>query len=811
MKVPMRWLREFVDTGLPTKDLAHRLTMAGLEAEKVETIGDGWQNVFVGHVETVERHPDADRLVLATVTAGEHHLTVVTGAPNIAAGQVVPLALAGARLIDGHAEGQVYKTLKPGVIRGVRSEGMVCSEKELGLSDEHEGIMVLEADAPLGAPLADWLGDTVIEFEITPNLVHAFSVLGIAREAAAITARDVTLPPLFDLSQAPPGAPNLVTIEADDLCPRYAAVVFDNVTIGPSPAWLQRRLTAAGVRPINNIVDVTNYVMLEFGQPLHAFDADKLRGDRIVVRRARPGETLETIDHVVRPLSPEMLIIADAENAVAVAGVMGGVASETTDTSTRILLEAANFDMKSVRRTARALKMRSDASARYERGMDPNQVSDAVARATQLILELAPGARVTAYADVYPHPREPMPLSVPFGEIERLLGVRIAPETVQSVLERLGFSPHVHEDVIEVRAPTWRSDVTMGADIVEEVARIVGYETLPETLPTGETPPVRRDPMFLFQQKARRTLTGLGFWETISYVTIGAGDLLKLSDAGSLTPGIHAIHPEAAIRLRNPMQAERDLLRPTLLPSVVETAARNLKHQRAVRLFEIARVYLPSEAELPREAAVVALVLAGKRDELDRFADPTAELDFFDAKGAVETLLERLGVRGASFRPIELPAFHPGRTAGVFLADTPVGIVGELRPDRALGFDIETPRVAVAELDLEALLATAEPIPSGITNPRFLPAEQDFAVVVAEAIPASDVLAALRTGAGPLASGFELFDVYRGPQLGEGRKSLAYRIAFTAPNRALTDAELGKVREKIGRTLRQMVQGELRV
>jgi phenylalanyl-tRNA synthetase beta chain len=806
----MRWLREFVDTGLTAKDLAHRLTMAGLEAEKVETIGDGWQNVFVGHVDTVERHPDADRLVLASVTAGDHHLTVVTGAPNIAAGQVVPLALAGARLIDGHSEGQVYKTLKPGVIRGVRSEGMVCSEKELGLSDEHEGIMVLEADAPVGAPLADWLGDTVIEFEITPNLVHAFSVLGIAREAAALTAHDVTLPPLYDLGQAPQGAPDLVTIEADDLCPRYAAVVFDGITIGPSPAWLQRRLNAAGVRPINNIVDVTNYVMLEFGQPLHAFDADKLGGDRIVVRRARPGETLETIDHVVRSLSPDMLVIADAENAVAVAGVMGGVESETTDASTRILLEAANFEMKSIRRTARALKMRSDASARFERGIDPNQVSDAIARATQLILELSPGASVTAFADVYPHPREPMSLSVPFGEIERLLGVRIPPQEAQSVLERLGFSPKVTEDTISVLVPTWRSDVTMAADIVEEVARIVGYETLPETLPTGETPPVRRDPMFLFQQKARRTLAGLGLWETISYVTIGAGDVQKLNDGDALTPGIHAIPLDAVVRLRNPMQAERDLLRPTLLPSVVETAARNLKHQRTVRLFEIARVYLPSDAELPREAATLALVLAGKRDELDRFADSTADLDFFDAKGTVETLLERLGVHDATFRAITLQAFHPGRTAGVYLADTLVGVVGELRPDRALAFDIEAPRVVVAELDLEALLTAAKPIPSGITSPRFLPVEQDFAVVVNEAVSASDVLAALRSGAGPLASGFELFDVYRGPQLGEGRKSLAYRIAFTAPNRALTDAELGKVREKIGKTLRQMVQGELR-
>jgi phenylalanyl-tRNA synthetase beta chain len=352
MKVPFRWLSEYVDTGLTVEELAHRLTMAGLEAEKISVIGDAWDKIYIGHVEAVERHPDADRLVLATVDAGEHRLQVVTGAPNIAQGQTVALALAGARLIDGHADGQVYRTLKPSAIRGVRSEGMVCSEKELGLSDEHEGIMVLEADAPIGAPLAEWLGETVIEFEITPNLVHNFSILGIAREAGALTDRPVATPPVYDLASAPSGSLDLVTVEAPDLCARYVAVVIDGVTVEPSPAWLQRRLLAAGVRPINTMVDATNYVMLEYGQPLHAFDADRLADGRIVVRRARPGEKLETLDHQVRQLDGEMLVIADTERAVGLAGVMGGVDSEVSDETRRIVLESANFDMKSIRRTA---------------------------------------------------------------------------------------------------------------------------------------------------------------------------------------------------------------------------------------------------------------------------------------------------------------------------------------------------------------------------------------------------------------------------------------------------------------------------
>ena len=814
MKVPFRWLSEFIDTGLSPEALAHRLTMAGLEAEKITAIGDTWDKVYVGHVESVERHPDADRLVLATVEAGEHRLTVVTGAPNIAPGQIVPLALTGARLIDGYAEGQVYKTLKPGVIRGVRSEGMVCSEKELGLSDEHEGIMVLEPEAPVGAPLVEWLGDTVIEFEITPNLVHDFSILGIAREASALTDRPVTVPPVFDLGGAPRAADDFVTIEAPDLCARYVAVVIENVNVGPSPTWMQRRLLAAGLRPINTTVDVTNYVMLEYGQPQHAFDADVLHGGRIVVRRGRRGETLETLDHQERQLTNDMLVIADAERPVGIAGVMGGLNSEVTGSTRRIVLESANFDMKSVRHTARALKLRTDASARFERGLDPTLAWEAAARATQLLLELSPGATVTAVADVYPRPIEPRSLTMPFGEIERLLGVRYEPAQVLDVLTRLGFAPELEGegDALHLRVtiPTWRSDVSLPADIVEEVARVIGYESLPERLPVGQTPPVHRDPVYALQREVRAVLTGAGAWETVTYVTVSEDELRMLTATGAQTPGIHPVDWAALIRLRNPLHADRDILRPTLLPSLLAIAAENLKHERSVRLFENARVYLPSGAELPREANVLGVVLAGAREPLSRFHGTTGELDFFDLKGMIEILLDRLGVRERAFRPIEEPALHPGRSAGLFLGDRRAGLLGELRPDRAAAFGIETPRVAVAEIDLDALLDAAQPVPSNVRAPRFLPVEQDFAIVVSEEMPAAQVEAALRAGAGPLASGFILFDIYRGPQIGEGNKSLAYRVTFTAPDRALTDAELGKVREKIARTLRQRVGGELR-
>jgi phenylalanyl-tRNA synthetase beta chain len=814
MKVPMRWLSEFIDTGLTVEELAHRLTMAGLEAEKISVIGDAWDKIYIGRVEAVERHPDADRLVLATVEAGEHRLQVVTGAPNIAQGQTVALALAGARLIDGHADGQVYRTLKPSAIRGVRSEGMVCSEKELGLSDEHEGIMVLEAEAPKGAPLAEWLGETVIEFEITPNLVHDFSVLGIAREAGALTARPVTLPPVYDLASAPTGPTDLVTVDAPDLCARYVAVVIEDVTVEPSPAWLQRRLLAAGVRPINSIVDATNYVMLEYGQPLHAFDADGLADGRIAVRRAGPGETLETLDHQVRQLDEEMLVIADTHRAVGLAGVMGGLNSEVTDDTRRIVLESANFNMKSIRRTARELKLRTDASVRFERGLDPNLARDAAARATRLILEFSPGARVSAVADVYPQPRTPRSLSLPFAEIERLLGIRYEPEQVLDILSRLGFSPALdgEGDAASLRliVPTWRSDVTLAADVVEEVARVIGYDTLPERLPTGQTAPVQRDPIYDMQQTVRSVLVSAGGWETVTYVAIGDADVRILDPKGQHSFGVHKVDLRALIRLRNPQNADFGILRPTLLPSLLMVAAENLKHEDSVRLFELARVYLRSNDELPREPNVLGIVFAGEREPLGRFrAAEKGELDFFDLKGTIEALISRLGVDDHEFRRIDSAALHPGRAAGLFVNGIQIGILGELRPDRAESFDIEARRVTVAEIDLDALREVAHPIPTGVSVPRFLPVEQDFAVVVAEETPAAGVEAALRAGAGPLATAVTLFDIYRGPQIGNERKSLAYRVTFTAPDRALTDAELGKVRERIARSLRK-IGGELR-
>ena len=814
MRVPLKWLNEFVNIEVDVAELARRLTLAGLEVEKIDVLGAGWDKVFTAYVNNVERHPDADRLVLADVEAGEHRLTVVTGAPNIAPGQKVVLALAGARLIDGYSDSGEYKTLKPGKIRGVMSEGMVCSEKELGMSDEHEGILVLPADAPVGLPLQKYFGDTVLEFEITPNLAHDFSVLGVAREVSALYHLQLSKPPEIQLDSIPQAKSNLVKIEAPDLCARYVGAVVKGVKVGPSPAWMARRLNQAGVRSINNVVDVTNYVMLEYGQPLHAFDYDHLHGHRIVVRRAENGETLETLDHVQRTLDAEMLVIADADRAVALAGVMGGTDSEVSDSTTNILLESATFGMKPVRRTSRLLKLRSDASARFERGVDPDLSGTAIARALELLLKISPGADVVEIADVYPSPVEPRTLTMDFDRIERLLGIGFPEGDVERVLTDLEFAPVISDSAgrreLTVTIPTFRSDVSIPEDIVEEVGRIMGYDKVPATLPVGQTVPVVRDPDFLLQTKLRQALTASGASEIVTYITASETMLSTFGSAGEEV-GVLTPRPlETLVRLINPLNAERPYLRNTLVPALLETVASNLRHQRRVSLFELARVYLPAgRNELPTEVQTLGIAVAGNRDDLDRFAT-SGQLDFFDLKGVVEEALRLVNVRNVSFEATTISGLHPARTARVISGERTIGVIGELHPSVATAFDIDGVRVSVAEIDVEALLQLSQSNDAGISSPKFLPVEQDLAVVVNDQQPASDVEAAIRGSAGQMLTDLVLFDVFRGDQIGTENKSLAYRLTFTSPGRALTDDDLVKVRAKIERTLKQQVDGRLR-
>ncbi len=817
MKVPVRWLRDLVDVDWSATEIARRLTMSGLEAEGFTEIGSIWDKVFVGFVEQVERHPNADRLVLATVAAGEHHLTVVTGAPNIAEGQKVALALAGARLIDGHSDEFRMITLKPNNIRGVRSEGMVCSEKELGISEEHEGIMVLDENAPVGTPLRDYMGDEVIEFEITPNLVHAFSMIGIARELGAVADVRPRLPELADLSTVTRDQ-SLVTVEDPDLCARYVGAVIENLRVEDSPEWMQRRLNAAGVRPINNIVDVTNYVMLEWGQPLHAFDLNFLSEDRVIVRRARPDEKIETIDHVKRDLDPDTLVIADIDRAVGMAGVMGGVNSEIRDDTTAILLEAANFNMNNVRRTARNQKLRTEASARFERGLDPNLAWTAIERSVALITSMLPDARVTRLADVYNDKRRPHELVMPRSEIKRLLGVDFPDEEVLSILGRLDFEPSIQERdgerVVVVQVPTWRSDVTLKADIVEEVARIAGYDNLPETLPVGGTVPIEVQPMRRLVRSVQDIMVGAGLQEVMTYSMINDDDLKALSPGAAEIPSRFGFYERPhlpLVRVTNPLRSDWEMMRPTLLPSVLKNVAENLKFNRRVNVFETARVYLPRGVdELPDERHTLLIVMAGLQQEAGLYATERST-DFFDVKGVVAELLDRIGASEVSLEPIEHPSLHPGRAAQITAHERPVGVLGEVHPRVANQLGIaDEGRIAVAELDLVALAESGLSDVQASTVSRFQPVEQDFAVVVDEEIPAERVRAALASGAGGLLGGIELFDIYRGPAIDPGTKSLAFRVTLSAPDRQLEEREVDRVRGRIESQVKRQVGGKLR-
>jgi phenylalanyl-tRNA synthetase beta chain len=816
VRVPVRWLKELVDTDLTTEEIAHRLTMAGLEAESITRVGAEWDNVYVGKVEKIERHPDADRLVLASVAAGDHRLTVVTGAPNIREGQVVPLALVGARLVDGHSDEFRMITLKASSIRGVRSEGMVCSEKELGLSEEHEGIMVLDPNAPVGAPLQEYLGDDVIEFEITPNLVHAFSVVGIARELAAILDKPVRQVRLADLSTVERNDAR-VRIEAEDLCSRYTLAIIENIQVGPSPEWMQRRLTLAGMRPVNNLVDITNYVMAEIGQPMHAFDAAKMSGDEVIVRRARPGEVIETLDHVRRELDDQMLVIADAKRAVGIAGVMGGVESEVTDATTTIILESASFDSRAVRRTARKLKLPSEASARFQRGVDPNLAWPAQQRFIELLAEIVPGAKVTLVADAYPRPKERAEVRMPYSEIGRLLGMTIPIDTAVEILGRLDLEPRVEgrdgAPVIVTSPPTYRSDIAQPADLVEEIIRIYGYDSLPETLPVGQTVPVRRDPERLVDMAAQDALVGAGLHQVITYSMIADADLLALSPDGDMIPDLLGGYPKAEadfVRAVNPLRADWEIMRPTMVPSLLKMVSENRKHVDRVAIFETARTYQPvSLDELPDERRGVTIAMSGVREPESWYRSTDAELDFFDVKGAVEVLLERLGATTATWEPVQHPSMHPGRCAAVSLEGVQVGIVGEVHPAVARRFEIDG-RVAVAEIDLAPFIATYGQTWNVATVSRFQPTRQDFAVVVDDEVQAATVQRALADAAYPFVIDVTLFDIYRGVGIPDGKKSLAYRLALVAQDRQLSEREIERVRGKIEQNLKKRVGGTLR-
>jgi phenylalanyl-tRNA synthetase beta chain len=804
MKLPLRWLAEWVDLPWPAREsldaFVERLTIGGLEIEEVIQTGPDLGGFVVGRVLERKPHPDADRLSLCSVDVGaDEALDIVCGAPNVAAGQTVAVALHGAALPDG-------TKIKRSKIRGVVSNGMICSAKELALSEESEGILVLASGTAPGTPLADVLpaGDVVLDVSITPNRGDWVSLLGMAREVRAHWGGSVRIPPC-DPVEAPEDASRHARVHVDDAagCPRYVARIVRGVAVGPSPAWLRDRLAAAGLRSINNVVDVTNLVLLELGQPLHAFDLAQIQGGEIHVRAARLGEKLATLDGAERTLAAEDLVIADAERALAIAGVMGGAASEVRSDTRDVLIESAQFHPSRVRRTARRLGLHTDASYRFERGVDPEGVARAADRAARLLAELAGGTvlrgRVEARGEALPRTAQ---IALRPEQVNRLLGTALERGEIGELLSRVDVTVEPGPgDLLRCRPPSWRADLAIPEDLIEEVGRIHGFDRIVPTLPGGALAGSTEPPERTLRERARDALAAQGLIELMTFPALRAGDLdgLRLPQDD---------RRRATVAIVNPIQAEEAALRPSLVPSVLRAAQQNLARQaEGLRLFEVGRTFTArGPGELPHETAqAVAIWVADGMSLWDRREVPI----FFRAKGAALRTLADLGYE-ASFQPgTAEPYLHPGASGELRVGDRTVAALGELHPETAAAFGLE-PAAALLVLDLDALLAA----PKGEGRYRelslFPKVRRDLAVLLDRTVAAGDVVEWIRKTGGASLTSVAIFDRYEGRGVPDGKVSVAFRLEFQRTDRTLTDAEVSRTVERIVKELSERFGGELR-
>ncbi len=801
MRVPLGWLREFVP--LPASEtLVERLTAGGLEVDAVERTGPDLAGLRVGHVLERAPHPNADRLSLCRVDLGEGEpLEVVCGAPNVAAGQKVALAPPGSRLPDG-------TKLKRAKIRGVVSNGMICSARELGLGDDAGGILVLDADAPVGAPLGDVVttGDTVLEIALTPNRGDCASLLGVAREVRAHFGGDVTPPPSEPPEQGAPAAREVsVSIEDPDGCHHYVARVVRGVRVGESPDWLRTRLESMGLRPVNNVVDVTNLVLFELGQPLHAFDLAALRGPKLAVRRARRGEPLATLDGAHRVLEPEDLVIADAERAVAVAGVMGGAETEVGAQTHDVLIESAHFDPMRVRRTARRLGLTTEASYRFERGVDREGVRRAADRCARLLAELAQGSVAPGAVEVRGGaPAVTTQVELDPERVNRLLGTALEPGEADALLARVGVtSAAVAGNVRRCGIPSWRNDLQRAEDLIEEVARIHGYHRIPTTMPWGRLEPVAASAEHRLGEQARDALRALGLVECMTFPFAAEADLDRLGLAADDAR-------RHTVAVRNPLVEEEGRLRPTLVAALLHLVRRNRSRQvDRVRIFELAHVFRARpEGGLPDEPLhVAAAITSGAEARLWEARQAVPLL--FQAKGVAERLLQDLGYEAELVPASPEPFLHPHAALEARVAGRAVGIAGELHPETADRFEIDVP-TALVVVDLTALARRPRREPRYAEVSRQPRTHRDLAVLLPRAQAAGEVLAAVRQAAGPQCVSAEIFDRYEGQGVPEGRVSLAFRLVFERPDRALTDAEVTRFTDRVVHLLAERFDGELR-
>ncbi|WP_028593040.1 phenylalanine--tRNA ligase subunit beta [Paenibacillus assamensis] len=799
MNVSYQWLSQYIDvSGVSADELAERITRAGIEIDVVQNRNQGLDHIVVGYVVSREKHPDADKLNVCKVDVGaEEHLQIVCGAANVDAGQHVPVAQIGAVMPGG-------MKIKRAKLRGVESQGMICSAKELGLNDKllpkhmQEGILVLPSDLTIGTSIADVLdlNDHVMEFDLTPNRSDCLSMIGAAYEVGAILNRPVTLPTISVEEIGEAASEKIrVNISADHACSLYTARYVKGVKVGQSPLWLQNRLLAAGVRPINNIVDVTNFVMLEYGQPLHAFDAAQIAGSSIDVRMAREGETLVTLDGQERKLEPHMLVIADAEKAIALAGVMGGENSEVTEATVDIVLESAKFDGGIVRKTSRQLGLRSEASLRFEKSVNLEHVVPAIDRAAELIRTIAGGAVANGVVQqqVGAHERKVVRLSL--EKTNRMLGTSLTAADVQSILERLVFDVKtVEEGVFEVTVPSRRGDITLDVDLIEEVARLFGYDNIPTTPIEGATTPGSLTKSQRVRRAIRRLLTDGGLHEALTYsFTHPEETKLFPALAGNAKP----------VALAMPMSEDRSVLRTSLIPSLLDVATHNRnRKQEDVHLFEMSSLYLTEESELtkqPEEKLVLAVLLTGNRQQAQWNVKPEA-VDFFDLKGIVDSVVSYLGLSGRVRYEANRPVgYHPGRSASLYLktndGEQLLGTLGQIHPDLQRSKDLAD--TFVAELEIEALVAQADFTIEYKTLPRFPSVERDLAIVMDRQAEMGRILDQAAAAAESWLESIRVFDVYTGDRIASDKKSVAISLVYRHPERTFTDEEITEIHGRV--------------
>jgi len=851
MLVPLTWLKNYVDIPLPTPELCERLTLAGLEVSAVEKVGDWWdpELLIVGKVVNILPHPDADRLVLVDVDYGGEELQrVVTGAPNLYEyrdAESVPtlkvaFARSGALLMDAYSDKtpRPKKKLKPSKIRGVKSAGMVCSELELGVSEEHEGIIVFPEDAPVGMPLRDYLGEEIVELELTPDMARCLNMIGIAREVAALTGGTLNLPQdicEYDGESHQIGDYIDVRIDDPELCNRFTGTLIQNVQIGPSPQWMQKYLTQAGMRPINNIVDITNYVMLEWGQPLHAFDYDVLKKragsekPTIIVRRAEANEKFTTLDNMERKLDETMLMITDTAGSLAIAGVMGGLESEVTDSTTNILLEAATFEGINNRRTAQKLRLPSEASHRFARSIPAGLNPIGARRAADLMRQYASGTVVSGMIDTYPVDQEQRLVYTTASDTNRLLGMALTLDEMANALRRLDivveevtdiaedapasaiFALHrlPDEPLLACTAPWHRLDLRIPADLTEEVARVIGYEHVGTTLINDLLPTQRRDPLLETEDQIQNILVGCGLQEIINHPLTSPESHAKLSGS--------AAEQAVYVALSNPGIEERSVMRRSLLVGALETLERNLRYAQRFTAFEVGRVYLPEggEDKLPEEDRRLSLLMSGPRAVKEFHSQENAsedELDFFDLKGVVETLLTRLGydLNQVAFQAKpDTETFGP-RCAEILLNGEFLGLIGEIHPQVRSAFGLPSTRVCAAELRIAPLVQSPWELQPMSPISNYPPVVEDLAFEVSEEVTVGVVQESIRKAGGDTLVNLELFDIYRGDPLPVGHKSLAYRLTYQSPSRSVNEKEVTSLRKRIIKQVERETGAKLR-